>query len=41
MNLVRADRERTAKAAPCAAGERAFDGRCVTIRPEVDSAIKE
>ncbi|MFI0717361.1 hypothetical protein ACH4SK_43820, partial [Streptomyces inhibens] len=41
MNLVWADWERSAKAAPCAAGEPAFDGRCFTVRPEVDSAIKE
>lgn len=41
MNLVRADWERTAKTAPCAAGEQEFDGRCCTIRPEVDAAIKE
>ncbi|WP_181923474.1 hypothetical protein [Streptomyces inhibens] len=41
MNLVRADWERSAEAAPCAAGEQAFDGRCFTVRPEVDSTIKE
>ncbi|GAB3951565.1 hypothetical protein GCM10029976_088180 [Kribbella albertanoniae] len=41
MNMVWAAWEQTTKPAPCSAAEQEYDGRCFTVDPATDAAIKD